>query len=96
VVLRNSETGAERTAVASSMVRLSWALTILGIQQAAHLVEGRRGSMNESGGRASRPTATTPVDCVLNAVEEQLGGVFRGLYRVGRECLAGVSERHSE
>lgn len=74
------------TGAAGSVIRLSCALTILGARQAAYLALGRGSEANESG-RAPRPRATSPVEAVLNQVEEQFGGVFRGVYRLGREYL---------
>jgi hypothetical protein len=76
------------------MLRLSWALTALGVRHAAYLVERRRKNTNEVRG-ASQLMATSPVDAVLNAAEEQFGGVFRGVYRVGREYLPGVGRTRS-
>jgi hypothetical protein len=75
------------------MLRLSWALTVLGVEQAVYLVE-RRKNANEFG-RASRPRAASPVDVVLNGAEEQFGGVFRGVYRMGRDYLPGVGKARS-
>jgi hypothetical protein len=63
------------------MFRFSWALTVLGAQQAANLI-----AQSASGQPSS---ATHALDAVTNAVEEQFGGVFRGAYRTGREYLPG-------
>ena len=76
------------------MLRLSWALTALGARQAAYLVE-RRGKKTDEFRRDSRSVATSPVEVVLNVAEEQFGGVFRGVYRVGREYLPGVGKARS-
>lgn len=97
--LRNSDTGGRWgdggwMGVGGSMLRLSWALTILGAQHAQYLVERRHENANEFR-RASRPMATSPVDAVLNLAEEQFGGVFRGVYRMGREYLPGVGKVRS-
>jgi hypothetical protein len=76
------------------MLRLSWALSFLGARQAAYLVAGGRKNTHDFR-RASRSLATSPVDAVLNLAEEQFGGVFRGVYRMGREYLPGVGKAHS-
>lgn len=68
------------------MFRLSWALTVLGAQQAAQLIEAPLKKANEFE-PGSKPSATSPFDAVANVAEEQFGGVLRGLYRTGRESL---------
>lgn len=71
-----------------SMFRLSWALTVLGAQQAVNLI-----AQSASGQPFS---ATHPLDAVTNAAEEQFGGVFRGAYRTGREYLPGSGGERPE
>ena len=79
------------TRLGSSVIRVSWALTALGAQQAAHLLEFRPGRA-EDPGLDPKPLSTTPFDAVANVVEEQFGGVFRGVYRVGREWVEGFGK----
>ncbi len=70
------------------MFRFSWALTVLGAQQAANLMA------QSASGQPSSPTH--PLDAVTNAVEEQFGGVFRGAYRTGREYLPPFAGERAE
>lgn len=71
-----------------SMFRFSWALSVLGAQQAANLI-----AQSASG---QPPHPSHPLDAVTNAVEEQFGGVFRGAYRTGREYLPGSGGERPE
>ena len=62
-----------------SVVRFAWAMTVLGAQQAVNLV-----ASSASGWPSSVPH---PFDAAANKAEEQFGGVFRGVYRTGREYI---------
>lgn len=64
--------------LSSSMVRLFIAMGALGAQQATHFLRSRPPA-------ETAIVATPPFDSVANAVEEQFGGVFRGVYRIGRQ-----------
>ncbi len=63
----------------ASMFRFSWAITVLGAQQAANLI-----AQSASGRKAS---VTLPLDAVANAAEGQFEGVLRGAYSTGQEYL---------
>ena len=81
------------------MVRLFWAMGALWTEQATHFLREWPPAQNAIRGgpppKASEfreapapPTpskATPPVNGVANAIEEQFGGVFRGVYRIGRK-----------
>jgi hypothetical protein len=78
----------ELIGLGGSMFRLSWALAVLGAQQATNLIA------HSASGQPSSPAR--PLDAVTNAVEEQFGGVFRGAYKTGREYLPGSGGASTE
>jgi hypothetical protein len=66
-----------------SVLRLSWAMTVLGAQQAAEIAR--------LGPPRSTTTAAGPVDVLSNAIGERFQGAFRGVYQVGTEWLSDLA-----
>ena len=71
-----------------SMLRFSWALTMFGAQQTVNLVTASASGQPRAAAQA--------FDAVTNAVEEQFGGVFRGAYRSGGNCIPGLGREEPE
>ena len=67
------------------MIRLTWALTVFGAQQAARMVP------SSSGGPSARPA--DDLDAIARAVEGRFNGVFRGIYEGGMGWLCALEGR---
>jgi len=65
-----------------SMVRFSWAMTMLGVRQATMLVRDRRDN--------------TLLDAVSHAAETQMSGVVRTLYRTGDHLQSAAVDTAAE
>jgi len=71
-----------------SMFRFSWAMTVFGAQQTVNLV---------TASASGEPRAAEQAfDAVTSAVEGQFGGVFRGAYRSGGDCLPEFGREEPE
>jgi len=85
---RSTELPFQLAGLGVSMLRFSWALTMFGAQQTVNLV---------TASASGQPRAAEQAfDAVTGAVEEQFGGVLRGAYRSGGDCLPGLGREKPE
>ena len=73
-----------------SALRFSWAMAVLGAQQAAGFL-----AMRSTPGDV-KPVAANAFDAVAHALEGHLDGVFRGTFEAGKQWFPGLSSNRSD
>ena len=66
--------------LAKSLMKCSWAISVLGAREATHLLTG------------SRPSQRKAFDALSDAAEDQMGPTFAGFYRAGKQLQNGMLE----
>ncbi len=66
--------------LARSMIRFSWAMSVLGARQAANIFTPREGWER----------STESLDAVSHAAADQMGETMKGLYRAGDRFQSGM------
>lgn len=66
--------------VTESVLRFTWAMSLVGVRQAANLLTPRRGW----------ETTTRELDAVSGAAGREMGETMRGFYRAGDRLQAGM------
>ena len=72
--------------LARSMIRFSWAMSVLGARQAANLISPREGGWKRS---------TEAFDAVSHAAAEEMGETMKGLYQAGDRLQSGMVDTMS-
>lgn len=72
--------------LAKSMFRFSWAMGMLGVDQATQMVSSKDGWRNSS----------ESLDAVSDAASDQLGDTMKGYYKAGEHLGDGLAETASK